>query len=1788
MNKSYRLIWSDLIQAWVAVAEFARARGKKAGAVLCAAGLASGALAAPPAPTALPTGGQIVAGQVAIAQGGARMDITQGSAKAIINWSSFDIGSSAQVHFHQPSASAMALNRVQSSDPSQIFGQLSANGQVFLVNPNGVLFGPGARVDVGGIVASTLNLANEDFLAGNYRFTGGNGAAGITNQGLLTALPQGYVALVAPKIANTGTINAPRGTVALAAGDTVTLQFANDRLLSYDVAAAQVDTLIAQQGAVRAEGGVVLLTAKSAGELATSAINHTGLTDASSASAEGGMIRLEGGFVAMGGSVKADGQTQGGHIEVQAAGTLSLAENVSAVGHGGAGGSVSYASGGRTIETSTSHTDASGATDGGSIRVDAKGGILSSGTYVAKGGSTGGRIDVGGDTVRLLSANLDASGNAGGGLVRVGGAFQGGKGVPDATAYDLFVARWPAAPAIGNSRRVFLNDGTRVNVSSSQGVGGTVVVWSNQETTQLGSINAAGAQGGGAVEISSAEVLRHAGLSGISGARFLLLDPKNIIIGDAAAVSSWSYQAVLGKDYTSSGSNANANSLEGGDWFGFAVAINSAANLMAVGTHGDDGATNGASDSGAVHLFRFTDGSFGGGSLEGIIGRDYTGGKNVNVPGLYAGAYFGRSVALNGAGDRLAVGATFYGSGGSVFLFSFTDSSFSGGTQQAIIGYGSTGGKNVNASFLDYNDAFGSSVALNAVGDRLAVGAVSDGGYNNTQPYTGAVHLFSFTDGNFSGGTLQGTVGKGYSGSKDIDMPTLPAGRFFGQAVALNGNGDRLAVGVGDDGFSASATNSGAVHLFSFTDGNFSGGSLQGTIGYGYTGGKNVSVANLEAGDYFGSAVSFNAAGDRLAVGAPSDGGYMNLAGGSGAVYLFSFTDTSFTGGSLSSTLGKGYTLANQVNVANLEANDSFGQAVALNGIGDRLAVGGSGDWGSGNILANSNSGAVRLFTFENNTFIGGIHVGTVGKGYTGGKNVNVASLEMSDGFGSAVALNAAGDRLAVGVPNDAGFGNAVLNSGAVHLFSFTDKNFNGAVLEASLGKGYTGGKNIDVASLEMGDRFGQSVALNGTGKLLAVGAPYDSGSGNVATSAGAVYLFSFLDNTFSSGSLVGTVGKGYTGGNNVDVPSLEMSDGFGSAVALNAVGDRLAVGAPNDAGFGNGVLNSGAVHLFSFTDGSFSGGTLQATLGKGYSGGKNIDVSNLAMGDRFGQSVAFNTSGTRLAVGAPFDTPPPPDDSLTGTGAVYLFGFLDNLFLGGSLLGTIGWGYTGIKDINMGSLEMNDNFGFSVALNAAGDRLAVGTPNDAGFGNGAMNSGAVYLFSFTDGSFTGGTLQSTLGKGYGGANDANVSDLESNDRFGQSVALNAAGNRLAVGALNDSGPSNATASSGAVYLFSDTQKAGSDSALGQTFANHADQSITVSRVDLETQLGMGTSVVLQASNDITVSGPIIVTPASGNGGNLTLQAGRNINFNANITTANGSLTAIAGDGGADPAFRDPGTPTLTIASGVILNVGTGIATLAAIAGNVVNNAGDGAIATSGAGRWLVYAADPSSTTEGFTNYNKHYNQIYDVAGTTPTYASTGNWFLYSLAPTLSVTPGAATITYGNATPTFVAASYSGFIDGDSSPGTVTGTANWTVGGPFSTAGHATAGSHNVTYGSGLLSSLGYLFTDNTGSTAELTVNARALTAAGITASNKIYDATLAATLNFGSAALSGVIAGDLLSLDTSGASGTFANKNVGTGKAVTVTGLALSGTDAGNYTVSDASGATAGIAARAITATGI
>jgi filamentous hemagglutinin family protein len=318
MNHIYRSIWSPALGTWVAVSETSKSKGK--GSSTRRKLLVTGLLLCSSTSWALPTDGQVVAGQVGINTPAAgQMQIDQSSQKAIVNWQGFSIAPTESVNINQPNAQATMLNRVVGQDASQIQGQLHANGQVYLVNPNGVVFGKTAQVDVGGLVATTHNITDQDFLNGKNHFTQDGAKGTVENHGTIKTPEGGVVALIGETVTNTGTINTPKGTTALAAGKTVDLDFQGDGLVEVKVSEAALKAQVDNKGAILADGGRVVLTAKAAGQLVDTVINQEGIVRAQGLVERNGEIILDGGnagVTQVSGTLDASSTQTGGKINV--------------------------------------------------------------------------------------------------------------------------------------------------------------------------------------------------------------------------------------------------------------------------------------------------------------------------------------------------------------------------------------------------------------------------------------------------------------------------------------------------------------------------------------------------------------------------------------------------------------------------------------------------------------------------------------------------------------------------------------------------------------------------------------------------------------------------------------------------------------------------------------------------------------------------------------------------------------------------------------------------------------------------------------------------------------------------------------------------------------------------------------------------------------------------------------------------------------------------------------------------------------------------------------------------------------------------------------------------------------------------------------------------------------------------------------------------------------------------------------------------------------------------------
>ncbi len=896
MNKTFRSVWNTAKQAWVAAAETVRARGKPGSAVQSAAvaatlltGLwASGAAAqtAPPS-TALPTGGQVSAGQASIGQSGASMVITQGSERAAINWQSFNVGSGAQVQFNQPSSSSVALNRVLGSDPSQIFGRITANGQVILTNPAGVYFGASARVDVGGLVATTKGIGDADFMAGKSRFERNGATGSVVNEGELKAALGGYIALLAPEVRNQGAIIAQMGTVALAAGEAVDLKFdSHNRLTSIRVEPSQIAALVENRHAVQAPGGLVIISAQSMDRLVGGVVKNSGVIEATGLRSDGGRIVLS------------------ASTRVEQAGTLDVSSASAQGGQVSLGAeTISLQDGGRI--------DATGATGGGTVLV---GGDWQ-GSADALLQATGQPTQAATTVTMASSARIDAS------ATRVG---HGGKvvlwsDIHDPASLTSAHGQIDASAGVGGgdggqvetSGHVLNTDGIAVRASASGGQKGVWLLDPSDSTitaTQVSSYLTSLNSGTdvinfttGTITWSSGSLLKNAG----GNATLTLRAGTHLTISDGVSITStsgalnlvlWSgYQDAGSRGWTSIGSGAistngghvwvggGAQNLEGTTtWNGLTVSSHYATSFIA-GTSGLRlNGTSITTNGGDIFLKgRYSVGSDTADNMSGIQATNATlnsgSGKLTlearlsNTRSTHSGINLAGSTSLSGTGDlKFEVNATnsvaSIRTNGALSLsrgagdVTFIADNFSAGTFNVT----TTGGVTVEPYSASFHSSGFSLSRISPSGGTLSASSLTIGKSNNTAAITADLNTsiagpITVYGGNITinaglvatGGytiTLQGsgTISNGASGYVSADNLLLTGGNVSLTNSTSNAVGTLAASGV-----------SGLTYLDSHaltlgTVGSTNGISATGAINIGTKTGdltvlKSVSTTNTSA-----------------------------------------------------------------------------------------------------------------------------------------------------------------------------------------------------------------------------------------------------------------------------------------------------------------------------------------------------------------------------------------------------------------------------------------------------------------------------------------------------------------------------------------------------------------------------------------------------------------------------------------------------------------------------------------------------------------------------------------------------------------------------------------------------------------------------------------------------------------------------------------------------------------------------------------------------------------------------
>ena len=377
----------------------------------------------------------VAAGTVSVSRQGSTTVVTQTTEKGVVDWRSFSIGSNEAVRFDQPGRSSVTLNRVTGSEASRIDGALSATGQVWLANPNGVLIGPSGQVNVGGLLATTGRIDAQEFQrSGRAHIDQVAKDAAIVNQGSVNIAEGGYAALAAAAIRNEGVIAARAGAVALGSGKAMTLDFAGDKLIQFQVtqaldeAPAGADALVANAGTIAAQGGVVLISARAAKGVMDNVVNLSGHVISNQVRVDGGTVIFgDGGAVKVSAKVDASSATgKGGKVEVLGE-KVGLMDGASIDASGSLGGGTVLVGGdwqgggeGRNAQvayvapTASINVDATQSGNGGKAVVWADGATRFQGSITARGGvngGDGGRVETSGK--RALAIGNSARVNTG-------------------------------------------------------------------------------------------------------------------------------------------------------------------------------------------------------------------------------------------------------------------------------------------------------------------------------------------------------------------------------------------------------------------------------------------------------------------------------------------------------------------------------------------------------------------------------------------------------------------------------------------------------------------------------------------------------------------------------------------------------------------------------------------------------------------------------------------------------------------------------------------------------------------------------------------------------------------------------------------------------------------------------------------------------------------------------------------------------------------------------------------------------------------------------------------------------------------------------------------------------------------------------------------------------------------------------------------------------------------------------------------------------------------------------
>jgi filamentous hemagglutinin family protein len=1664
------------------------------------------AFSLPAAALAQSTGLQAIQGTASVVTQGNKTVITTqngaGTSHSALNWQSFGVAPGTTTQFNQPSAASTSINRVLGNNPSAIFGTLSSNGRLVLVNPAGIAVGAGAVVDTAGFTASTLRMTDADALAGRLVFGDGALAGSLSVNGHIVARG-GDIVLISPDV-QTGAgavIESPNGTTILAAGRKVEVTGRGLEGIRLEVQAPTDQAVNLGQ----LKGDAVGIFAGT--------LKHSGLIQATAVSVEGGKVVLKG--------------TQEAEV---------------------------------------------------------------SGTVTAQKGSLGGQIHATAAKVKLKSgAVIDASGAAGGGEVLIGGGWQG----QDAR--------------VTNASQTTAEAGATINADATQqGNGGTVVLWSDDATRTQATITArGGVQGGhgGKLETSGKRFLDatvapqlNARATGWSGGDWLL-DPYELIVGTGSPAAP----SPVANEYT--GFNSNSSSYVPAATINTALSLGTSVTLQTSGGASapsqnevrirvSENITKSAGTAATLKLVAHENVQVDNGVTIGSIG----GPLNIEFKSGYSAS--DTIASSTGGSIILGTGATLNSNGGTISLTGIATGSTALEAVQATQAVLTSGG-----GAITLNGTHGSVNRRGVYLDRTTIN--SGGGAITLGSTTSNIRIEGSSLVSGSGGVTISAVGAhNYSALEIVDSagpPSIPS------LVSANSGGAISLTGEQTGGGFSAGSYAGGVVISNSTVSSFNGSvTLVGKVGVpsgvaqvsrGFsleTGARITSNGVVSLTGEVGASASANSHGGVLASGATvsSTGGGVSLSG---------------TLNNASISAGTGLTIGGRVQSSGLTSLN--GSATVGNSSGTGL------DIQFGAVISSSALGVTATGSVSSSTTATNLVAASIS-----GTISTTSAINVTGAISAPSAVNASGVVISGGVITGTNSGNQINITGsgvpAPAPASSRSIYIQGGTVSSTGGQVKLAGDRLEIAG----------VVNSSTGRTMIV--PTSTNRAIVLAGSdefNALNLTSSEINSITASALV--IGGGtFNGGININGNIAPANTNTLSLINEPTGANGIAQAVSTSITVNN--LNADARYV-SLAE---AGNSISNVAGRNYAGTFGVRSSGamtINTVDGTAGLIASTTGGITVQAGGVITINGDiyaTSSSATLTGGGITLNSTRTINAGGVSLNAGG----GVMSLGLGSLTASGTVQLSNAATTtlgaisalAGDLVLdnisggivqqVGSSVAAGLLRGSGNAGVINLSNSGNNFISIGTL-STSGGGLtvvDGSANLNISGVVS--------APNGIINIRTPGGISQSHQVNSGAAGDSIVL-----------SAGTNYFN------TAGSTGLLATHGSGRWLVYASSP----SGNNFGSLASGNSAvwnspyatNLpnTIAAGNRYVF-ANQPTANITANAQSREYDGNTMFA-PVTHTVSglvdaslygnvfsqdILTGSLAvtapgrNVGTyaiGIGTLTAPTGYLVNYTPANATVTPKA--LTINAVTDSRVYNGDVTSSAVPTYVGLVAGDTLTgltqsYASknvlgangstlqvNGGYVLddsnggsnYTVTPipvSGTITPAALTVSTSS-----VNRQYDSTVNAAGTPIHTTGTlysGDTLSGGTFAFVSknvgtNVTVNASGITVDDGN-SGNNYTLTHVANNTSNIT--AAPLSVTGVTAANRVYDGTAVATLG-GSATVLG-LGGDDVSISGTGA-GTFANKHVGTGKAVTVTGFGLSGTDAGNYLIVQPAGVTADITQRAI-----